>query len=84
MGAWRATPGGAGLVPVALRGFDLSGLDLPRAALQGGDLPGTICSDANLGARLEGATPFKAAQKGADLAGQFLNCAQLVASRNPG
>jgi len=82
---WRAehdeTPD---LSRAGLRGLDLSGFDLSRA-----DLRGTYCSDANLaGARLEGANLFKAVLDGADFAGallhdaQFLNCAQLVVTRN--
>jgi uncharacterized protein YjbI with pentapeptide repeats len=72
-----------------LRGLDLSEFDLSRANLQGADLRGTNCSDANLaGAHLEGANLFKAVLDGSDLAGaylydaQFLNCAQLVVTRN--
>ena len=72
-----------------LRGLDLSGLDLSRADLRDADLRGTNCSGANLaGARLERANLFKAVLDGADLAGaflhqaQFLNCAQLVVTRN--
>ena len=72
-----------------LRGLDLSGFNLSRADLQGADLRGTNLSQANLsGANLEGANLFKAVLDGADLAGaflhevQFLNCAQLVLTRN--
>src|SRR5712692_8144231 len=72
-----------------LRGLDLSGFDLSRADLRGADLRGTKFTDADLsGAHLEGANFFKAVLDGADLAGaflhgaQFLNCAQLVVSRN--
>jgi uncharacterized protein YjbI with pentapeptide repeats len=72
-----------------LRGLDLSGFDLSRADLRGADLRGTNLSGANLsGAHLDGANLFKAVLDGADLAGaffmeaQFLNCAQLVVSRN--
>jgi|SRR6516162_8340711 uncharacterized protein YjbI with pentapeptide repeats len=83
--AWRATQDEApDLSRAALRRLDLSGYDLSRA-----DLRGTYCSDANLaGARLEGANLFKAVLDGADFAGallhdaQFLNCAQLVVTRN--
>ena len=88
--AWREehyeTPdlSGAGVRGLDLSGFDLSGVDL-RAA----DLRGTRLCDADLsGAHLEGANFFKAALDGADLAGadldgaQFLNCAQLVVTRN--
>ena len=88
--AWRATQDEApDLSRAALRGLDLSGFDLSRANLQGADLRGTNCSDANLvGAYLEGANLFKAVLDGADLArtylydAQFLNCAQLVVTRN--
>src|SRR5438552_15350846 len=73
----------------ALRGLDLTGFDLTRADLRGADLRGTKLSDASLsGAHLEGANLFKAALDGADLAGayldgaQFLNCAQLIVTRN--
>jgi uncharacterized protein YjbI with pentapeptide repeats len=72
-----------------LRGLDLSGFDLSRADLRGADLRGTNFCDADLaGAHLEGANFFKAVLDGADLAGaflteaQFLNCAQLIATRN--
>jgi len=72
-----------------LRGLDLSGFDLSRADLRGADLRGTKFCDADLsGAHLEGANFFKAVLDGADLAGalltgaQFLNCAQLVVTRN--
>ena len=88
--AWRATHDAApDLSRAGLRGLDLSGFDLSRADLQGADLRGTNLSGANLaGARLEGANLFKAVFDGADLAGaflydaQFLNCAQLVVTRN--
>ena len=72
-----------------LRGLDLSGFDLSRADLRGADLRGTNLSNAKLvGAHLEEAKLFKAVLDGADLAGaslnraQFLNCAQLVVTRN--
>src|SRR6516225_4658040 len=72
-----------------LRGLDLSGFDLSRADLRNADLRGTNLSDASLsGAHVEGANLFKAVLDGADLAGaflyraQFLNCAQLVVTRN--
>ena len=72
-----------------LRGLDLRGFDLSRADLRGADLRGADCSDANLaGAHLEAANLFKAVLDRADLAGaflydaQFLNCAQLVVTRN--
>jgi uncharacterized protein YjbI with pentapeptide repeats len=88
--AWRAAHDGApDLSRAGLRGIDLSGFDLSRADLRGVDLRGTNCSGANLaGAHLEGANLFKAVLDGADLAGahlydaQFLNCAQLVVTRN--
>jgi uncharacterized protein YjbI with pentapeptide repeats len=87
---WRAkhdeTPDLSG---ADLRGLDLSGHDLSRADLRDVDLRGANLSGANLsGAHLEGANFFKAVLDGADLAGadldgaQFLNCAQLVVSRN--
>jgi uncharacterized protein YjbI with pentapeptide repeats len=72
-----------------LRGLDLSGFDLSRADFRGADLRGTKFCDADLsGAHLEGANFFKAVLDGANLAGafltgaQFLNCAQLVVTRN--
>jgi uncharacterized protein YjbI with pentapeptide repeats len=88
--AWRTTRDEApDLSRTGLRGLDLSGYDLSRADLQGADLRGTNCSDANFGgAHLEGANLFKAVLDGADFAGaflydtQFLNCAQLVVTRN--
>src|SRR5215468_12302635 len=87
---WRAenreTPD---LSQAGLRGLDLSGYDLSRADLRGADLRGTNFGGANLsGAHLEGANLFKAVLEGADLAeaflygAQFLNCAQLVVTRN--
>jgi uncharacterized protein YjbI with pentapeptide repeats len=88
--AWRAKHDEVpGLSRAGLRGLDLSGFDLSRADLRGADLRGTNCADANLaGAHFEGANLFKAVLDGADLAGaylydaQFLNCAQLVVTRN--
>jgi uncharacterized protein YjbI with pentapeptide repeats len=72
-----------------LRGLDLSGFDLSQADLRQADLRGTNLSQANLSrAHLNGANFFKAVLDGADLAGaflyeaQFLNCAQLVVTRN--
>ena len=72
-----------------LRGLDLSGFDLSRADLRGADLRGTNLSEANLSlAHLDGVNFFKAALDGANLSGaflteaQFLNCAQLVVTRN--
>ena len=87
---WRAKDDEApDLSRAGLRGLDLSGFDLSRADLRGADLRGTNLSGANLsGAHLDGANLFKAVLDGADLAGavfmeaQFLNCAQLVVSRN--
>jgi uncharacterized protein YjbI with pentapeptide repeats len=87
---WRAkhdeTPDLSG---AGLRGLDLSGFDLSRADLRGADLRGTKFCDADLsGAHLEGANFFKAVLDGANLAGaflteaQFLNCAQLIVTRN--
>jgi uncharacterized protein YjbI with pentapeptide repeats len=87
---WRAkhdeTPD---LSRAGLRGLDLSGFDLSRADLRGADLRGTKVCDADLsGAHLEGANFFKAVLDGVNLAGafldgvQFLNCAQLIATRN--
>ena len=88
--SWRAERGDApDLSRASLRGLDLSGFDLSRADLRGADLRGTNLSQANLsGAKLEGANLFKAMLDGANLAGaflngaQFLNCAQLVITRN--
>ena len=77
------------LSQAGLRGLDLNGFDLSRADLRGADLRGTNLSGANLsGAHLGGANFFKAVLDDADLAGaflngaQFLNCAQLVVTRN--
>ena len=88
--AWRTTHDEApDLSRGALRGLDLRGFDLSGADLRGADLRGTNCSGASLaGAHLEGANMFKAVLDGADFAGaflydaQFLNCAQLVVTRN--
>jgi uncharacterized protein YjbI with pentapeptide repeats len=88
--AWRAENNKVpDLSRAGLRGLDLSGFDLSRADLRGADLRGADCSNANLaGAHLEEANLFKAVLDGADLAGaflydaQFLNCAQLVVTRN--
>ena len=88
--AWRAgrdaTPD---LSRTSLRGVDLSGFDLSQTDLRGADLRGANLSGTNLSAaHLEGANLFKAVLDGADLAGtylygaQFLNCAQLVVTRN--
>lgn len=87
---WRAaknvTPDLAG---TGLRGLDLSGFDLSNADLRDVDLRGANLSQANLSrAHLERANLFKAVFDGADLAAaflyeaQFLNCAQLVVTRN--
>jgi uncharacterized protein YjbI with pentapeptide repeats len=87
---WRAkshdTPDLSG---AGLRGLDLSGFELYGADLRGADLRGTNLSEANLSlAHLDGVNFFKAVLDGADLAraflngAQFLNCAQLVATRN--
>ena len=88
--AWRAEHSEVpDLSRAALRGLDLTGLDLSRADLRGADLRGTKLRGADLsGARLEAANFFKAELNSADLAGayldgaQFLNCAQLVVTRN--
>src|SRR5215469_3458293 len=88
--AWRAeqriTPDLSG---AGLRGLDLSGFDLAQTDLRGADLRGTNLSQAELsGAHLKRANLFKALLDGADLEGaflrgaQFLNCAQLVVTRN--
>jgi uncharacterized protein YjbI with pentapeptide repeats len=87
---WRAkshdTPDLSG---AGLRGLDLSGFDLSGADLRGADFRGTKLCDADLsGAHLEGVNLFKAVVDGANLSGaflteaQFLNCAQLVVTRN--
>jgi uncharacterized protein YjbI with pentapeptide repeats len=88
--AWRAERDQApDLSRAGLRGLDLTGFELSRADLRNADLRGTNLSNADLaGARLDGANLFKAVLDGADLAGaflygaQFLNCAQLVVTRN--
>ena len=88
--SWRAERGERpDLCQAGLRGLDLSGYDLSRADLRGADLRGTNLGQANLsGANLEGANLFKATLDGVDLAraflngAQFLNCAQLVVTRN--
>src|SRR5258705_11688889 len=87
---WRAkhdeTPDLSG---AGLRGLDLSGDDLSLVDLRSADLRGTKFCDADLSAaHLDGANFFKAVLDGANLAGaflagaQFLNCAQLVVTRN--
>jgi uncharacterized protein YjbI with pentapeptide repeats len=91
--AWNAWRGESGETPdlsqAGLRGLDLSGFDLSQANLRQADLRGTNLSQANLSrAHLDGANFFKAVLDGADLTGtfltgaQFLNCAQLVVTRN--
>ncbi|MGH7015113.1 MAG: pentapeptide repeat-containing protein [Stellaceae bacterium] len=87
---WRTEqPVAPDLSGAQLRGLDLSGFDLSLTDLRGADLRGTKFCDADLsGAQLDGANFFKAVLDGANLAGvslsaaQFLNCAQLVVSRN--
>ncbi len=87
---WRAKHDHApDLSRAGLRGLDLSGFDLSRADLRGTDLRGTKVCDADLScAHLEGANFFKAVLDGANFSGallagaQFLNCAQLVGTRN--
>src|ERR1700736_6638816 len=87
---WRATHDDVpNLSRAGLRGLDLSGFDLSRVDLRGADLRGTNLSGANLSdAHLDGANFFKAVLDRADLSGaflngaQFLNCAQLVVTRN--
>ena len=88
--AWRAEHGETSdLSQAGLRGLDLSGFDLSRADLRSADLRGTKLCDADLsGAHLAGAKLFKAVLDGANVAAalltgaQFLNCAQLVVTRN--
>ena len=88
--AWRAeSDEKPDLSRASLRGLDLSGFDLSQADLRQADLRGTNLSQANLSrAHLDGANFFKAVLDDADLAGafvyeaQFLNCAQLIVSRN--
>ena len=91
--AWNAWRAGQCTTPdlsrAGLRGVDLSGFDLSQTDLRGADLRGANLNGTNLSAaHLEGANLFKAALDGADLAGaylygaQFLNCAQLVVTRN--
>jgi uncharacterized protein YjbI with pentapeptide repeats len=88
--AWRAEHDEApDLSRAGLRGLDLTGFGLWRANLRGADLRGTNLSNADLsGVHLDGANFFKAVLHGADLTGtflygaQFLNCAQLIVSRN--
>src|SRR5215467_14567984 len=88
--AWRAECDEApDLSHAALRGLELTGLDLSRADLRGADLRGTTLCDTDLSdAHLKGTNFFKAILDSADLAGayldgaQFLNCAQLLVTRN--
>ena len=88
--AWRAEKDQVpDLSGAGLRGLDLSGFDLAHADLCGADLRGTKFCDADLsGTHFEGANFFKAVLDGANLGGaflggaQFLNCAQLVVTRN--
>lgn len=88
--AWRAEHDEApDLSGAGLRGPDLTSFDLSRANLRGADLRGTNLGNADLlGVHLDGANLFKAVLDGADLTGaflygaQFLNCAQLIVSRN--
>jgi uncharacterized protein YjbI with pentapeptide repeats len=88
--AWRAEHGETpDLSHAGVRGLDLSGFDLSQADLADADLRGTNLSQANLsGAQLERANLFKAVLDGADLqraflyGAQFLNCAQLIVTRN--
>jgi uncharacterized protein YjbI with pentapeptide repeats len=91
--AWNALRAEQDTMPdlsgVGLRGLDLSGFDLSGTDLRNADLRGTNLSQANLsGAHLERANLFKAVFDGADLEraflyeAQFLNCAQLVVTRN--
>jgi uncharacterized protein YjbI with pentapeptide repeats len=88
--AWRAEHGETpDLSHAGVRGLDLSGFDLSQADLGDADLRGTNLSQANLsGAQLERANLFKAVLDGADLqraflyGAQFLNCAQLIVTRN--
>jgi uncharacterized protein YjbI with pentapeptide repeats len=88
---WRAAHPEArpNLFGAGLRGLDLAKADLAGGDLQQADLRGAILSEAILvGANLAGANLFKAVLDGADLSGanvsgaQFLNCAQLKATRN--
>ena len=88
--AWRAGQDAKpDLSRASLRGVDLSRFDLSQTDLRGADLRGANLSGTNLSAaHLEGANLFKAVLDGTDLAGaylygaQFLNCAQLVVTRN--
>jgi uncharacterized protein YjbI with pentapeptide repeats len=83
--AWRAEKDQApDLTGAGLRGFDPS-----RADLRSADLRGTNFCDADLSdIHLEGANFSKAVLDGTNLGGaflggaQFLNCAQLMVTRN--
>ena len=88
---WRAAHADTrtDLSNVSLRGLNLAKVDLTGADLRNTDLRGTVLSDATLiGTNLTSANFFKAALDGADLSGanligaQFLNCAQLMTTRN--
>ena len=88
---WRTAHGDTrpDLSNTSLRGLDLAEADLSGSDLRGTDLRGTVLSGAVLiGANLAGANFFKATLDRADLSGanligaQFLNCAQLVTTRN--
>lgn len=88
---WRTTHADTrtDLSNVSLRGLNLAKVDLTGADLRNTDLRGTVLSDATLiGTNLMSANFFKAALDGADLSGanligaQFLNCAQLMTTRN--
>ena len=77
------------LSSASLRGLDLAKVDLSGADLSKADLRGTTLSGAVLvDADLAGVNFFKAVLDGADLSranligALFLNCAQLVATRN--
>jgi uncharacterized protein YjbI with pentapeptide repeats len=74
----------AGLRGLDLAKVDLSGADLRKADLRGTILSGAVLTDADLaGANLFKAVLDRAELSGANLIGaQFLNCAQLVATRN--
>ena len=88
---WRAAhaAGRPDFSSASLRGLDLAKVDFAGVNLRKADLRGTTLSGAVLiDADLAGANFFKAALDGADLSGAnligavYLNCAQLVATRN--